>query len=190
LAAAEYAEFLNLLMSYKEEIETGTRIEAHESCYERYFGIHNAKNGRINVRFNDDELKKERKIYCGYFCLLSSQIKDPVDVLLKYRNKDEVENFFDNLEGNCDQSRLKISGDLFKNNRLFLQFIALVLNSKIRQVARSHKILRNMSVKEIVKTLESLEIITYEGRYQKSFSEFGNNERIIFEAFNLGNWPM
>jgi transposase len=177
-------------MSYKDEIESGKRIDAHENYYKRYFIIKNTKKGEIKVTFNDEEFKKERKIYCGYFCLLSTKIKDPVDVLMKYRNKDVVENCFDNLKNHLDMSRLRVSGDLPKNNRLFLQFLALILNSKIRKIARGHKILRNMSVKEIVKTLESLEIITYEGRYKKSFSEFGKNERIIFDAFDLGTWPM
>ncbi|RDI91906.1 hypothetical protein Q502_10610, partial [Mesotoga sp. Brook.08.YT.4.2.5.2.] len=53
-------------------------------------------------------------------------IKDPVEALRVYRNKDTIEKSFDDLKNQLDMKRLRIHSAASMDGRLFVQFIALI----------------------------------------------------------------
>ena len=86
----------------------GKTIEKHEEFYNRYLIIKRTPKRGLRVIFNEDEIQKYRKRYSGFFCILSNKIKSAKEALEIYRNKDIVENCFDDLKNQLDMKRLRV----------------------------------------------------------------------------------
>jgi transposase len=56
--------------------------------------------------------------------LLSNEVKDPIEALEIYRNKDLVEKAFGNLKERLNFSRTAVSSDQSLDGKLFVEFIA------------------------------------------------------------------
>jgi transposase len=184
-AADEFDRFTRELLQYKQEIEAGKRVKANEECYARFLLVKETPKRGLRVTFNDEEIQKQRKRYAGFFCILSTTFKDPMDALQVYRAKDAVENSFDDLKNQLDMKRLRIHTSAAMDSRLFLQFLALILICQIRNTTQNDKILRNLTVREVMEDMETLVRITYSGRYGQLYTEASPIQRKIMEVFGL-----
>ena len=184
-AAAEFDRFTGELLKYKEELTSGKRIKEHEEYYQRYFIIKETPKRGLQITFNDEEIQKNRKRYAGFFCILSNAIKAPLTALQVYRAKDAVENSFDDLKNHLDMKRLRIHSSVAMDARLFLQFLALIYISQIRNVTQEDKILRNLTVREVMEDMETLVQIKYSNRYGQLYTETNPIQRKIMTAFGV-----
>lgn len=184
-AAAEFDHFTGELLKYKKELAGGRRVKEHEEYYQRYFIIRETPKRGIKITFNDEEIQKNRKRYAGFFCILSNTIKAPLTALQVYRAKDAVENSFDDLKNHLDMKRLRIHSSASMDGRLFLQFLALIYISRIRNVIQADKILRNLTVREVMEDMETLVQIRYSHRYGQLYTETNPIQRKIMVAFNV-----
>ncbi len=185
-AAEEFDRFTKKLLQLKLALETGAlddKAEADE--YIRYFIISETPKRGVKVAFNESEIQKFRKRYAGFFCILSTHLKDPRETLDAYRRKDAVENSFDDLKNQLDMKRLRVHTSAAMDSRIFLQFLALVLISAIRKTARNHESLKNMTVREIMESMETLIQIKYQNRYGQLYTETSPLQRNIMDAFKL-----
>ena len=108
-----------------------------------------------------------------------------MEALQIYRNKDVVENSFDDLKNQIDMKRLRVHNSLAMDGRLFVQFLALVFISTLREKIRSKKELENYTVRELLDEMDTLTKITYSGKYGSIISEATKKQRIIMEALSL-----
>lgn len=184
-AAAEFDRFTRELLKYKEELVSGKQIKAHEEFYERYFTIKETPKRGLKVSFNDDAIQKNRKRYAGFFCIMSSKIKDPLQALNIYRGKDVVENCFDDLKNHLDMKRLRVHSSRAMDSRIFLQFLALIFISQIRNTIREDRILKNLTVRELMEEMETLVQIRYSNRYGQLITETTPIQRLIIAAFDV-----
>ena len=69
--------------------------------------------------------------------------------------------------------------------RLFVQFIALILLSAIRQTIKSKMPTSSYSARSLLWELESLTTIHYSGRYKNKLSLMTKAQREIFDAFEI-----
>jgi hypothetical protein len=74
------------------------------------------------------------------------------------------------------------------DTRLFIQFLALALLSRIRTVSREHKSLKHKTSREIIETMETITQIKCSSRANPIVTEAGPAERNIIEAFALDRW--
>ena len=147
--------------------------------------IRNTPKRGLLVSFNEAEIQKHRKRYAGFFCILSSKVKDPIDALHIDREKDAVENSFDDLKNALDMKRLRIHSAAAMDSRLFLQFLALILMSSIRSTIRQDTVLRNLTVREVMEEMETLSKITYSNRFGEIYTETSPLQRRIMSCFYL-----
>lgn len=184
-AAEEFDRFTRELLAYKQEVESGNRKKDNEESYAQFLRISDTPKRGLRVTFNDEQVQKHRKRYAGFFCILTSKVKDPMDALRIYREKDAVENSFDDLKNGLDMKRLRIHSAAAMDCRLFLQFLALILICRIRNTTREDRTLRNLTVREVMEEMETLARITYSNRYGQVYTEASPIQRNIMEAFNL-----
>jgi len=184
-ATDEFDRFTRELLQYKTELESGRKVEDHEESYARFLTARETPKRGLRVSFNDAEIRKHRKRYAGFFCLLSSAVKDPMEALRICRAKDAVENSFDDLKKHLDMRRLRIHTSAAMDSRLFLQFLALILICRIRNTIQDDAELRNLTVREVMEDMETLVRITYSGRYGQLYAETGPLQRKIMEVFGL-----
>jgi transposase len=102
-----------------------------------------------------------------------------------YRNKDIVENCFDDLKNQLDMKRLRVHSSQLMDSRIFLQFLALIIISAIRRTSSTNETLKNMSVREIMEAMEPMVKIKFHGRYASVSSEASPLQRSIMQAFKV-----
>lgn len=184
-AAEDRDHFHEKLLGYKAELESDNRIKEHETYYQRYFMIKNTPVRGRQVRFNPEAVQAYRNRYAGFFTLFTNDIKDPIAALETYRNKDVVENCFDDLKNQLDMKRLRVHHSSTMDGRLFLQFIALIYISALRKKINSNKSLEHYTVRELIGEMETLSKITYSSRYGSIFTESTKMQKEIARIFGI-----
>jgi transposase len=184
-AAEEFDSFTRKLIGFRDEVIAGKRIEEHEELYDRYLIIKETPQRGLRVSFNDMKIQKYRKKYCGFFCIMSNKIKNAGEALEVYRTKDVVEKSFDDLKNHLDMKRLRVHTATAMDCRLFLQFIALIYTSAIRNVLRADEKLKHLTTREVLEELETISKIKYSNRYGQLFTEATSFQQHILKTFNV-----
>ena len=122
--------FNNRLAALQEELESGQRHLDHEKQYARYCEVKTTPVRGTKVIAKEEALTEAKRDY-GYFALLSNDIREPIDALEIYRNKDLVEKAFENLKERLNMRRLTVSSEESLDGKLFVQFVALIFLSYI-----------------------------------------------------------
>ena len=184
-AAGEFDRFTRKLMAYRDELLAGSPIEKHENFYHRFLIVKETPKRGLKITFNDEEIQKHRKRYSGFFCILSNKIKDAKEALNIYRAKDVVENSFDDLKNSIDMKRLRVHTAEAMDCRLFVQFLALIYISSIRNITKADDKLKYLTAREVMEEMESLTKVTYSNRYGQIFTETTPLQRHIMKAFEI-----
>lgn len=185
MAAENFDRFTRKLLEYREEVISGNRVKAHEENYKRYLTIKETPKRGLKVTFNEEAIQRNRNRYAGFFCIMSNKIKDTEEALRVYRAKDMVENNFDDLKNHLDMKRLRVHTAAAMDSRLFLQFLALVYLTSIREKIKEDKILKHLTAREVLEEIETLTKITYSNRYGKIYTETTPLEKRIMEVFGI-----
>jgi len=185
LASQEFDRFTRKLIAYRDELLAGNPNEKHEEFYRRYLILKETPKRGLQVTFNDEEIQKHRKRYSGFFCILSNEIKSAKEALSVYRTKDVVENSFDDLKNHLDMKRLRVHTAAAMDSRLFLQFIALIYISSIRNITQNDKKLQYLTAREVMEEMETLTKITYSNRYGHIFTETTPLQQHIIQVFGI-----
>jgi transposase len=184
-AADEFDRFTRRLLRHKRELESEEATDGDRERFARYFIVKETLKRGITISFNDEEIQRYRKRYAGFFCILSTTHKAPMEALRVYRAKEIVENCFDDLKNQLDMKRLRIHSSSAMDSRIFLQFLALVFMCRIRDTISTDRELWNLTVREVMETMESVVRIKYSGRYRQLYTEVGPMQRKIMKAFGV-----
>jgi transposase len=186
-AAEDYGKLSRKLIKCKEELDTNQCVAQNQEMYDRFFSImETPKRGR-KVEYNNEEIQNYRKRYAGFFCLLSSKLKDSHEVLDIYRAKDVVENNFDDLKNTLDMKRLRVHSSEAMDARLFIQFLATIFICKIRETIRKQtdSAIKYLSVREVMEALESLASLSNPHKYKFVLSELTLIQQKLAVAFDF-----
>ena len=184
-AAEDYDGFTERLLEYKKELESGQTDERHQECYDAFFLVRETPQRGRKVEFNNQAVEEYRNRYAGFFCLLTTAKMDPEEALRTYRNREIVENCFDDLKNSLDMKRLRVHSPKSMASRMFVQFLALILISRIRNIIKANPKLRSMTVREVLEALEPIVKIKYSGRYGEVITETGPLQQEIINAFGF-----
>ncbi|TWI70646.1 hypothetical protein LZ24_02216, partial [Desulfobotulus alkaliphilus] len=119
------------------------------------------------------------------FCVLSNKIKTADEALHVYRDKDVVENCFDDLKNHMDMKRIRVHSAAAMDGRLFLQFLALIYVSSIRSKIKKDEKIKYFTVKKVMEEMETLVKIKYSNRYGQVFTETTPTHRRLMDLFNI-----
>jgi transposase len=117
--------------------------------------------------------------------LITNDIKDAVDALRLYRDKDCVEKGFDDLKNALDMKRLRVHSAAAMEGRLFVQFVALVLTAGIRSVMESSGLDRKMTMPEMLNEMKPLRSVKLHGRRKLIYTKASKKQREILNAFKI-----
>lgn len=184
-AAAATDDFTEELLTYKDELEKGIVIGGHKEAYKTFFTVKETPVRGRTVRFNNEAIQKHRNRYAGFYVLLTNDIKDPVQALMVYRDKDAVEKCFDDLKNQLDMKRLRTHNASTMDGRLFVQFIALILMSALRKKMRETKLTDKYTVRELLMEMETLTQIRFSGKYGQMLTEITKPQRLIMESLDV-----
>jgi transposase len=96
-----------------------------------------------------------------------------------------VENCFDDIKNQLDMKRLRTQSATAMDSRLFIQFLALILLSKLRSLSKQDDTIRNLTIREIMEHMEAVTEIRFSGRYGKVVAEADRLQRKIMDCFGV-----
>ena len=178
-------KFNEELLEYKRELESGKPIAANEEAYDTFFTLKTTPKRGTKVSFNMEAVNRHIHRYAGFQTLLSNGIKDPVEALQIYRDKDVVEKCFDDLKNQIDMKRLRMHSSATVDGRLFVQFVALIYVSALRKEMRKSKLIERYTVRELLQEMDTLTKIKYSGKYGHILTEITKPQREILQGLNI-----
>jgi len=151
------------LVNLQGELESGERHPDHEKQYAKYFEMKSTPVHGIKVMAKEDAIMEAKRNY-GYFAMMSNEIKDPVEALSIYRNKDLVEKAFENLKDRLNLRRLAVSSEQSLDGKLFVQFIALIYLSYITRKMQENNLFKDYTMQEVLDDLDMIECFEVPGQ--------------------------
>jgi hypothetical protein len=100
----------------------------------------------------------------GYFALLSNEIKNSVEALEIYRNKDQVEKAFDNLKERLNLRRMAVTSEQSLDGKLFIQFVALIFLSSITKKMQDNNLFKDYTMRDILDEFDLIECVEVPGQ--------------------------
>lgn len=177
--------FCEELLDYKSELESGNLVKEHSNAYDTFFVIKTTPKSGTKVTYNNNAVNQYIKRYTGFQVILTNAIKDPVETLQIYRDKDVVEKCFDDLKNQLDMKRLRMHSSEAVNGRLFVQFIALIYLSALRNEMRTSGLIKQYTARELLQEMETLTKIKYSGKYGHLLTEMTKPQREILKCLNI-----
>lgn len=101
-----------------------------------------------------------------------------------YRSKDAVEKNFDDLKNDLDMKRLRIHTQSTMDGRIFIQFIALILITKLKEVMRENNWFQNHNLQEVIEEMNIREV-SIEGKRKKLITQLTGFQSEIVELHKL-----
>jgi len=142
------------------------------------------KRGR-KVEYNQEAIDSYRENTVGWFVMITNDIKDPVRALETYRLKDTAEKAFDDLKNDLDCRRLRIHSAQAMDGRLFIQFVALILSSRIKHVMNDAQWFKNHDMQQVIDEMKSLREVALEGSKKKIVTSPTAFQEKIIKLFGL-----
>jgi transposase len=173
------------LVRYKEELESGKSIAEHQESYDTFFVIKTTPKRGTKISYNTQAVSQYINRYSGFQVLLTNSIKDPVEALQIYRDKDVVEKCFDDLKNQLDMKRLRMHSSATVDGRLFVQFISLIYMSALRREMRKSGLIERYTTRELLQEMETLTKVKYSGKYGHILTEVTKPQREILKKLNI-----
>ena len=101
-----------------------------------------------------------------------------------HRRKDVVEKFFDNMKHDIERKRLRIHTQETFEGRLFLDFLALIIYSRISSVMRKEGINKDFTVQELMYELKKIKLIRL-GTKKMIVTGVSKKQRKLFQDFKI-----
>jgi len=181
--------FNEMLFQYRQEVESGKLVAEHQKAYDEFLIIKTTPKRGLKVSFNTEAINRHinRHInrYAGFQALLSNSIRNPVEAMQVCRDKDAVEQCFDNLTNSLDMKRLRIQSAAKVDGRLFVQFIALTLISALRKQMRDTRLIEKYTVQELLREMETLTKINFSDKYGHILTELTKPQKDILKALDM-----
>lgn len=183
--AKDVDSFNEELLQYKLEIESGKPVAEHKKAYADFLIQKRTPRRGLVVTYNNEAISQHINRYAGFQALLSNGIKDPLEAIKVYRDKDAVEKCFDDLKNSLDMKRLRMHKSTTADGRLFIQFIALILISELRQRMRTSGLIEKYTVRELLQEMETFTKVTYTGKYGHIHTELTKAQRDILKELKI-----
>jgi transposase len=173
------------LIGFKEELESGKPKAEHKEQYETFFIITTTPVRGMKVSYNNEAVNQYIKRYAGFQAIFTTKLKDPLEALQVYRDKDIIEKCFDDLKNSLDMKRLRMHTIETIDGRLFIQFIALIFMSALRREMRKSKLIEKYTVRELLLEMDPLTKIRYAGKYGQILTEITKPQQEILELLHI-----
>jgi len=183
--AAAVDQFTEELVGYKKELESGELVNAHQEAYNTFFVMKTTPKRGMKVSYNTQAVNQYINRYSGFQALLTNSIKDPLESLQIYRDKDVVEKSFDDLKNQLDMKRLRMHSSATVDGKLFVQFISLIYMSALRKEMRKSGLIKQYTVRELLEEMNTLTKVKYSGKYGHILTEVTKPQREILKSLNI-----
>jgi transposase len=179
----EKTKFIKALAMAEQALRNGSCTDAQQRLCDKYFIVKTTPVRGLSIKYKDDHIQKHIGNF-GYFILLSNEIKDPIEALDKYRNKDMIEKAFGNLKNRLDMRRTNVGSDENLEGLFFIQFVGLIYISYVHKFMKKHQLYRNYTMQSVFDELDVIERFDYDGQ-RHHYSEITKKQESLYECFGV-----
>ncbi len=176
-------KFHVLLGKLENELLSNKLNREHEKLYNKYFEVKSTPKRGITVTPKNETIEAASH-YHGYFVLLSNEVKDPIEALSLYRNKDVVEKAFGNLKDRLSLRRTGVSSDASLDGKLFVQFVALIYLSYVKKMMHDAGLFKDYTLQGLLDELDIIECFEYPGQSLR-VGEITKKQVELFNALQI-----
>lgn len=162
-AADDAKSFSKRLIGLRNDILSKTTDPAKAKQYERYFEVSETPKRGVKVIPKQDEIDAAQSRF-GFFALLTNDVKEPVEALDIYRQRDCVEKAFGNIKDRLNCRRMLVSSESGYDGKLFVAFIALILLSCIQKRMGESGLDKLYTMQEMLDELDVVECFSQPGK--------------------------
>ena len=158
--------------------------------YSRYFDIRLTRQGRIRCFSMNERNMKKDIARTGYFAILANAMSpsrhDLSEILDIYGMRDEQEKSFMFIKSEQEGRRLRTSREDTTDGRLFIQFVALILNCAIYRRFLASDTLRELfpTRQHMLEELRSIRMIRHPKR-ARMITEIVGRQVDVFKEFKM-----
>lgn len=167
----------------EEELYANKRLPSHEEQYEKYFTIRQTPGRRTTLTLKQEALDLKQKDF-GYFCLISNDIKDPIEALDIYRSRALIEKSFDNLKERLNLRSASEASERNLEGKLFLQFVAHMFVAAIDKTMKENDLYRTYSMTNLLDTLDVIEQFQTPGK-SPHMGKIPEEQRALYAQFGF-----
>jgi len=181
------ASFMLKLRKCKDELESGNTVESHKSIYDEYFIVKDTPKRGLKVSYNDEALNEYLNNDSCWWVLMSTAEKNAAKALESYRKRGEVELSFDDMKNLLDLNRLRNHNEHTVKGKIFVNFIALAILSRLRRTidAIPAKDRMYMSETDVLDRVETYTRVHFDGKYKDVWSTPTKTQRLIFDKLGI-----
>lgn len=182
--AVDDARKQNILLSnLHQELESGKLNSSHEKLYAKYFEVTSSRVKGKTIIAKQEAINNARKMF-GYFALISNAIKDPIEAIEIYRNKDLIEKAFGNLKERLNFRRTLVSSDLSLDGKLFVEFVALIHLSYIKKKMQDEGLFKKYTMNSLLDEFDIIECFEQKGRKLR-WGEITKKQAELYQKMGL-----
>ncbi len=167
----------------QEELKRGKRNSEHEPLYTKYFHISTTPGRGSKVVANQEAIDEAKKNY-GYFALISNEVKDPIEALELYRNKDLIEKAFGNLKERLNFRRTRVSSESSLDGKLFVTFVALIYLSYVKKKMQENNLFSKYTLQSLLDELDVIECFE-QPEHKRLWGEITKKQMDIYTAMGV-----
>ncbi len=169
-----------------KEIEFGNQF-AH--YYELTYHGKDGVRRFYGYKEREDVIERELNL-CGYFVIVTSREMSAEDALLLYKSRDVSEKLFCSDKSFLGNRMLRVSGNEALESKIFIEFIALIIRSKIytrlrKRTTEMAKKPNFMTVPAALRELEKIELIRQPGGNYRLDHAVTATQKTILGAFGI-----
>ncbi len=185
-AAADH--FRSTFCKDYDELQSGELVNAHKDFYTEFFELgYKTKNGQKIKAIKKPETYFDEHFF-GYWCIYTNAEKDAKTALENYRERNGIEQLFDDLKNELDCQRLRVHSSSAMYGRLFIQFIALTLLNSIRKIIEekgSSFSKYAKSYRDVLRRVAAFSMVKFKGKYRPVYTTPTKGAGLIFESFEI-----
>ncbi len=186
-ATDEKKRFHKQLDMFEEALRTDKRDPKHTALYEKQFHITQTPARGIKIRCKEEEIAKKEKSF-GYFSLISNDIKDGSEAIDIYRSKDVIEKAYSDLKNRLSLRRTSVSSEENLEGKLFVQFVALIYLSYIKQKMDERQLFKKYTLQGLLDELDIIEASMQPGK-KPVIGEVTQKQRELFRLLDVEGIP-
>ncbi len=140
------------------------------------------ENGRISV-----EDAEQRRQQLGMISIISSMDRDPRDIYLMYKKREEVELAFDSMKNELENDKSYLQDDDALRGYFFVSLISLYLYFRVLEIIRVAGLSSKLSVRKVLLELSKTYMIT--GATRKYYSDIPRGALELSMALGQDLYP-
>lgn len=175
-AEVEISRFLSMIERCRYELTTGQYVPSHAPIYNKYFLSH----GRGNVELNSDAIMANNSS-AGIRMNISNHIEDPIEANKWFRHNDAARILQAKIINDTDLVAMKLYLQPNLISRMFIQFVALILNNALEDRMRKSG-LADLSVHNILYRMKRMIRVNLDNRKNPLMSDMDDIQERIMES--------